>query len=288
MDATTSTRRWITVAVMLALALAAFLPAALRAGFLNFDDNFYFGPDNPEFRSGFAAVLDPAHPIANAYLPVAHAALWTEWWLFGGHPFGPHLVSLLLQASVAVLFARLLLRLGVGSVAAHLAGALFAVHPALAESVSWVSGQKELLAGLFVFAALHATVGFAQRGGAWRLPLALLAAALAMYSKATAVVLPLLALLICAVSGGRRSRWALPLLLAAVVAPIALQHQRIAAAEGTLVPGGLGQRLLQVPGAFAHYLSTTLWPRGLNVLYPEVATLERFRDGWTIGLVALA
>ena len=37
----------------------------------HFDDNFYFGPDNPEFRDGLAAVLDPSRPIANAYLPVA-------------------------------------------------------------------------------------------------------------------------------------------------------------------------------------------------------------------------
>lgn len=268
---------WITLATLLGLALLAYLPAALGAHFLGFDDVFYFGPQNPEFRAGLGAVLDPRHPIANVYLPVAHASLYLDYALFGDAPFGPHLHAILLHGLVAVVFVRLLLALGLAPFAAHVAGALFVLHPALAESVAWVASRKDLLAGLFVFAALHQTVRFAARPSRGRGVFLALLAALAMYSKATAVVLPLLAGVVCLYTGGSRRRWLAPLVLALVTAPIAWHHQVLAAAEGTMAEGSSMARLAQVPGALWHYVAVTFWPVGLNVLYPEVATLERFR-----------
>lgn len=287
--APTAVPRWQTLAVCLLLAAVVYLPAALGAQLLGFDDAFFFGPANPEFRDGLRAVFDPRRPIANAWLPVAHASLWLDFALAGAAPFWPHLHALLLHGLVGAVFARLLLALGLRPLAAHAAAALFVVHPALVESTAWVSGRKDLLAGLFVFWALHRTLAFARapsRVGA--LALAVLAA-LAMYSKATAVVLPLFAALLCARQPGRPARWLAVLVLALAVAPIAAHHQAIAAAEGTMAAdGAAGARLLQVPGAFAHYLATALWPTQLNVLYPEVQTLERFRADWVGGLAVVA
>ncbi|MFO0314230.1 MAG: hypothetical protein ACK539_13500 [Planctomycetota bacterium] len=281
--------RWRSLLVCLALALAVYLPAALGAELLDFDDNFFFGPDNPEFRAGLLAVLDPRRPIANAWLPVAHASLWLDFAAHGAAPFWPHLHALVLHAAAGFVLARLLLRLGASSLVAHAAAALFVVHPALAESVAWVSGRKDVLSGLFTFWALHRTVRFARAPSATAaLALAALAA-LAMYSKATAVVLPPLAALVCAAIGGARARWWAVAVLAAVVAPIAWHHQLVAAAEGTMTAAGaVGERVAQVPGAFLHYVATALWPQRLNVLYPEVATLERFRAAAAPGVAALA
>ncbi|MCR9247100.1 MAG: hypothetical protein NXI31_18870 [bacterium] len=278
---------WTTGLAMVGLALVVFLPAALDAQFLAFDDNFFFGPDNPEFRSGFAAVLDPSRPIANAFLPVAHASLWFDWALFDG-PFMPHLHSLLLQALAAVVFVRWLGRLGVAPLAAHAAGALFVVHPTMAESVTWASGRKDLLAALFVFLALHQCARFAQAGGVLRLGVIGLCGVFAMYAKATAVVLPFLALLATfapAITNGRR--FVGPALLFVVVLPIALHHQSIAAEQGTLAAGSFTERLAQVPGVFLHYLTTAVWPADLNVLYPELQTLERFRAALVPGSLGL-
>jgi tetratricopeptide (TPR) repeat protein len=280
--------RWQTLLVCLLLSAVVYLPAALGAQLLGFDDAFFFGPANPEFRDGLWAVLDPTRPIANAWLPVAHASLWLDYALADGAPFWPHVHALLLHGVAGAVFARLLLALGLRPLAAHAAAALFVVHPALAESTAWVSGRKDLLSGLFVFWALRRTVAFAQapsRVGA--LALAALAA-LAMYSKATAVVLPALAALVCLLQSGPRSRWLAPAVLALVTVPIAAHHAAIAAAEGTMAAGGdAAARLLQVPGAFAHYVATALWPTRLNVLYPEVQTLERFRANWLPGAVAV-
>ena len=282
---------WPTLLAALLLAAVVYVPAAFAASFLGFDDNFYFGPDNPEFREGLSAVLDPTRTIANAYLPVAHASLWLDFWLSPQNAFWPHVHSLVVHALAAFVLVRVLLQLGASSFVAHTAGALFLVHPALAESVAWVSGRKDVLSGLFTFVALYAAARLAARPRAlWFVVLALATAA-AMYSKATAVVLPLLAALVVWHKGGARSRWLAPLLALLVTVPIAWHHQSIAADQGTLASGSVAARLAQVPGAYAHYVQTAVWPLRLNVLYPEVATLERFAQAGrpiVLGLAALA
>jgi len=279
---------WVTVASMLGLALLVYLPAALAAGFLDFDDNLFFGPDNPEFREGLGAVLDPRRPIANAYLPVAHASLWFDYACGGASPLWAHLHSLLLHGLGAAVLVRLLLACGAQRFVAWLAGACFLAHPALCESVAWVSGRKDVLSGLFVFAALLQTVRFAQRPSWWRAAALAVLAALAMYSKATAVVLPLLAVLVCLHVGGSKQRFLGPAVLLLVTLPIAWHHHAIAAAEGTLAAGALGDRLPQLGGVSAHYVATTFWPLHLNVLYPEVDTLARFRAEPALGFAILA
>ncbi len=270
-------RVWHTAVGMVALALVVYLPAALGATFLDFDDAFFFGAGNEVFRDGLGAVLDPSRPIANAWLPVAHVSLWLDWQLAGVAPLWAHLHAILLHGAAATVLVRFLRALGAGTGVAHAAGALFLVHPALAESVAWVSGRKDLLSGLFTFAALWCVVRWCRRGGALPVVGAAVASALAMYAKPTAVVLPFLALLVCFAVPGERRRFLLPLLLLAVVAPIAWHHQTIAAAEGTLVAGSVAERLPQAPGALLHYTAMVLWPAALNVLHPEVDTLARFR-----------
>lgn len=284
--AATPAALWPTFCVVFAACFVVYLPAAFDAQLLQFDDNFFFGPDNPEFRAGFGAVA--TQPIANAYLPVAHLSLWFDYVNTGTAPFWPHLHSLLLHAFAGVVLVRLLLQLGVGRLAAHVVGVCFAVHPALAESVAWVSSRKDVLSGLFVFAALHQVARFAHRPSAWRAGLLAVLAAAAMYAKPTAVVLPLLAGGVAAWTGGPRGRWWGPLVVLLVTVPIALQHREIAAAEGTLAAGAVDARLAQVPGVFWHYLTTAVWPTRLNVLYPEVDTLARCRGAWLPGALALA
>lgn len=278
-------RLWLFLG-LLGLCLLAYLRSAMAAGFLGFDDNFFFGPDDEVMRAGLAAVL--TQPIANAYLPVAHASLWLDAWMGAGAPLLPHLVAIVLHAAVATVLAQLLLALRLAPLPAFGAAALFAVHPALAESVAWVSGRKDLLSGLFVGLALLQCLRVLERPVWWRWLWLAGYGVLAMYSKATAVVLPLLAGLVVLAAPRGRPRFGPPLLLALVTLPIAWHHQAIAAAEGTLQGGSFAARLLQVPGAFGHYVATAFWPTRLNVLYPEQQTLARFAAAEAVLLASFA
>lgn len=275
--------------VLFALGLALFLPAALQAEFLNFDDDFFFGAQNAAFvDGGLAHVLDPTATIANAYLPVAHASLYLDYSLFGANPIGPHVHSLLLHIVAAFVLARLIGRFGVDRALATLAAAVFLVHPALVESVAWVASRKDVLSGLFTFLCL-ASVTRASRGESGQSKFAVVYAVLALYSKSTTVVLPILAALI--VCAARPRKLGLVAALFGLTLAIGLHHTWIASSEGTLVTDGLAARGAQVPGVYWHYFATTLWPARLNVMYPEVLTHEWFRAhvlaGW-VALVALA
>lgn len=294
--------RWQTLALALAamaLALLAYLPAALRAQFLNFDDNLFFGPDNPVFVAAAAAareggllaglsfVMSPAHPIADAWLPLAHGSLWLDFHWAGQDAVWAHLHSALLHGLAGIALLQWLRHWRVGPGVAAGTVAFFLLHPALCESVAWVSGRKDVLSGLFCFLALWAAALHAARGRAVHAALAAALVALAMLAKATAVVAPLLALVHGLAFAVGRRRWLAPLLMALACAPLVLVHQSYAAAAGTLAEGSLLQRLPQVPGALLHYAQTALWPLGLNVLHPEVATLERLRAQLPLGLVTL-
>lgn len=268
---------------------------ALPAQFVNFDDDLFFGPNNPEFTSAYddgelGLVLSPGSTIANAYLPVAHLSLFVDYALgrmFGGASTIAHAHSLLLHVLGAWLLARLLGRLGLSRGPATAAAALFMVHPALAESVAWVSSRKDLLSGLFSFLCLSAVARAATGGPRGAIWMAAVWAALAMYSKATAVVLVALAPIVVWLVRGDRRSWGSVVAVGAVVAAATWHHASIAAAQGTMQAGATGDRALGIPGAYLHYLGTLVWPAGLNVLYPEVKTLEAFQRQLLPGMLVL-
>src|SRR5207247_697512 len=129
----------------------------------------------------------------NYYRPLFLLWFLLNYTLFDGWPPGWHLTSVLLHA-LASLLVWLTARRLVGPSAALIAGAVFALHPIHVEAVAWVSGVTEPLLAVCLLGSfwshLHSVEGGAD-SGRWR-ALSLLAYALALSSKETAVVLPLL------------------------------------------------------------------------------------------------
>jgi Tfp pilus assembly protein PilF len=281
--------------VLAALGLLTFGWSASHAELLDFDDNLFFGPDNPEFArayrdAGWTSLLDPRCTIADAYLPVSHVSLYFDYWAMRALGCGSgaaHWHSLLLHVLAAFALARLLGRLGQAVLPAAAAAAVFLVHPALVESVAWVSGRKDVLSGLFAFLCLSAVARHAAQprpGPAWE---AGLWALLAVYAKGTAVVLLLLAPLVVAWVRRGSPKSAAAISVAAIAAVAGVHHALVAAGAGTMQPAAFGERLAGVPGASLHYFATLVWPVHLNVLYPEEATLAAFRAAAGTGALVL-
>jgi hypothetical protein len=189
---------WLAVAVA-AVTFSAFSPA-LWNGFVDFDDQASI-VDNPWIR-GFGRaelgwMLTTFH--LGPYQPLAWLTLALDYRLWGLNAAGYHLTSLLLHAAsgglLFLLATRLLGRAGVPrarvTAGAALGALLWALHPLRVESVAWATERRDVLAGFFTLLTLLAYV---REPGA-RGP-ALAATTLALLSKASAMVIPALLLVL--------------------------------------------------------------------------------------------
>src|SRR5512144_839761 len=146
-----------------------FLPA-LSGTFLNWDDNVNF-LDNPAYqglgreqvRWAFTSVL------FGHYIPLTRLTWSANFALGGMHPWGYHLVNVLVHAANAAIFyfvaRRLLAAAATGGsqdarhqppIQAGAAGAaiVFGIHPLRVEPVSWITGRADLLCALFALLAI--------------------------------------------------------------------------------------------------------------------------------------
>ena len=141
-----------------------------------------------DFWRGRTSVEGRGRPLLLASL-LADRALWGE------KPSGYHLTNLILHAACAAALAWLAALLTGSAALAALAGLIFALHPVLTEAVCEVTFRADLLSALGVLLAL-ATMRLActRRSLIWAAASAA-AFALGLLSKETAVVFPVLALL---------------------------------------------------------------------------------------------
>ena len=158
-------------------------------------------------------------PYFSMYIPVTRT-VWAGLGLVSGltsegpgiKPMDPsvfHLANLAVHALNALLVFTLLRKLVANDWACCAGALLFGLHPVQVEPVAWVTGMKDLLGGLFALVALWGYLTHAMRrregGGAAagraHYVVATVAFALALLSKPSAVVLPVVAWVL--------DRWAL-------------------------------------------------------------------------------
>ena len=207
---------WIRALIVI-VVLATFAPVC-RHAFVTWDDNYTLN-ENPliQHPSPASLLFYWRHGFMDLYVPVTYTA-WTGVAFVSqviGHrdPTGKldprvfHAASVLVHAVNALLvfgLLRLLLRRAWPAAAGAL---LFALHPVQVETVAWASGLKDLLCGMFSLIALGqyvraiqpAEAGQADRSVQRRRAhyiLGLAAMLLGMLSKPTAMVTPLMALIL--------------------------------------------------------------------------------------------
>jgi tetratricopeptide (TPR) repeat protein len=168
--------------------------------------NNYVDWDDEIYLSGYA----PAHlgltwqGIVYAFTSVKGTYWQPLTWLsfeadvatFGTSLPAHHLISSLLHALTAGLLALLLRRLGAGPYLALAGSAFWALHPLRVESFAWIAERKDVLFAFFVVAALVLYTRYAESPSLKRFLLWLGCAFLALMSKPTAMVLPVILILL--------------------------------------------------------------------------------------------
>lgn len=181
--------RWQQPSVLASLALVAVVFAcyanSLGNGFV-FDDEFLVPAYSRawSFSHFFQTLLE-------SYRPVRNASYALDFLIWGWHPFGFHLTNVLIHSGNTVLVFFLIRRFTVKPATALLAALIFAVHPIQTDSVSYVSGRRDLLFVLFYLAAFHAYLSYRENRTRMSFALFLGFWALSLMSKEMAVSLPL-------------------------------------------------------------------------------------------------
>jgi tetratricopeptide (TPR) repeat protein len=136
------------------------------------------------------------HPVFRGtfYRPIFLLWFRLQYLVFGLHPWGWHLCTVLCHVGVTLLVYYTAVRLLKDRLAALFTALIFGLHPTHAEGVAWVSGVTEPLFAIFLFASYLCYLKKRSEPARARIYLAasLVLYALASLSKETAVVLPLI------------------------------------------------------------------------------------------------
>ena len=262
---------WLRVTILFGVALGVYWPA-LRCGFIWNDSDYVTAPALQSLR-GLGQIWFKLG-ATQQYYPLLHSAFWLEHRLWGEAPLGYHLVNVLLHAGSASLIGLILRRLAVPG--AWLAALIFVVHPVCAESVVWVSEEKNTLSTVFYLLAVWSYLNFddRRRGGDYALGLACFACAL--LSKTVAATLPGALLVLFWWRRGRLDwrRDVAPLIpwfaLGAASGLFSAWIERTyIGASGSDFALGAAERFLVAGRIIWFYLGKLLWPVGINFIYPR-------------------
>jgi tetratricopeptide (TPR) repeat protein len=257
-------------ATLVLMVFVVYWPA-LRGGF-TFDDcalisqNQLIHADNGLYRIWFTG-------DAVDYWPITYSAWWWQWRLWEGKPVGFHAANVGLHAIDTVLVWMVLRRLRIPG--AWPAAALFAIHPVNVATVAWISETKNTLAMLFFLVSILAYLGFDEKASWKWYVVSLIAFALALLSKTSVVMGPVVLLGLAWWKYGRvrqKDLWraapffALSLLGACVT--IMHQHSHLLYESGDQT-NGFASRLVVAGWALWFYLYKIVLPLNLMLIYPN-------------------
>jgi tetratricopeptide (TPR) repeat protein len=248
-----------------------------RAGFI-WDDDVHLTA-NPCIVGplGFLAIWTSS---AAFYYPLALTTFWLEHASWGLNPIPYHLVNIAMHAACAILLWRVLLSLDVPG--AWLGAALWALHPVMVESAAWITELKNtqscffyLLAILFFVKWWKTSAYSAAPAGGRYYALALLCGTLAILSKSSTVMLPVV-LGLCAWWLGARWSWRIaarlsPFLFISLVASgwTVWEQKYHSGALGTDWQQSWPERIVIAGKAIWFYLGKLAWPHPLIFIYPR-------------------
>jgi protein O-mannosyl-transferase len=283
--------------LLAALVVLIYMPSH-RGGFLLDDDLLVSGNPLIKAPDGLQKIWFTTQ--APDYWPVTNTSLWIDWRLWGANPAGYHATNVALHILGSLLVWLVLRRLSIPGT--FLAAMLFAVHPVNVESVAWIAQRKNVLALCFFLVSVYSFLRFQDQPSADRRQqtvrpknrwywFSLAAFVLAMLSKGSVAVLPLVLLLLQwwrnrEITKHDWTRLA-PFFAVAVGLTIVNLCWQSRAASGAIRSVGSLERLLGAGEVVWFYLAKALAPLGLVFIYPQW-TIRAADWQWWAPLIAAA
>ena len=311
---------------MAIIALAVFLAylPSINGDFILDDGDLVM--DNPLIKASDGLYRFWCTTQTTDYWPVTNTSFWIEWRMWGMNSTGYHVTNLILHIVESLLIWVILRKLSIPG--AFLAALIFALHPVNVESVSWISQRKNTMALLFFLLSILCYLklevpSLVLKKDLYRIAsppgdasmvarpsplwywLSLAAFLLAMLSKGSVAVLPVLLLGIvwwCRTAGTEpifaKQKWDYPLYLrdyvrimpffavAMVLSAVNMWFQTHGTGE-VIRTASFAERLLGAGGVVWFYLYKALLPIELVFVYPQWH-VEPVNPLWWLPLIAAA
>jgi protein O-mannosyl-transferase len=267
-------REWLWASLLVAITILAYAPA-WNAGFIWDDD------DHLTQNRCIVGPLGLKHIWTSnqaVYYPLVLTSFWVLHKFAGLNPLPYHLLNIFMHAGAAVLLWGVLRQLHARG--AWLGAALWALHPVMVQSVAWITELKNtqscffyLLSILFFLKADSVESQPEQRR--WRFSLSLVFFAMAITSKPSTVMLPIVLLLCLWWLRGQVRRRDLVVLAPFFFLSVAASVWTIW--EQKFYSGAIGpewvqtwaQRLAIAGMNIWFYLGKLVWPTPLIFIYPR-------------------
>lgn len=185
---------WILIAVI--LTVISYIPV-FNAEFVNWDDD-YFVTNNPLIQSFSFQNIKAwfLQPFLGLYQPFVLLSLALDYQIDGLNPLVFHTTNLTLHLLNTLLVYWFVKKLFENNTMAIVTMLLFGLHSIHLESVAWVTERKDLLYSLFYLAGLNFYLEYISNQKTKFFILLLLAFIFSLLSKAMAVSLPFILILI--------------------------------------------------------------------------------------------
>lgn len=223
-------------------------------------------------RSFWAGSPEPPPGSAIAYYrPLTNLSFRLDLAIAGTSPWFFHLVNILLAAVASVLVTLIIWELLHSGVWAALGGLLFACHPSHVEAVAFISARTDLLVTIFTAVAGFGLLRSLRKHNARWWIIVLIGYALALLSKETALLFPVLIALAPILCRTRYPRlyWLLlagSLVLAGLYLLVRRQVLGVAISPA-FEPLALHQ-LINIANTFGLYIRMFLWPFAHRAKFP--------------------
>jgi len=273
-------RLWLAISLIVALGAITYANS--------FDNPFMWDDgnlivDNPYikdasfFKDLFTKDLVYGTQFSNFYRPLQSLSFMLDYHLWDLKPFGFHLTNLLLHLGCAVLVYLVLALIFPAAQSIPLISALlFLVHPVQTEAVTYISGRADPQASMFMLLSIFFYIKHSQKAkpkNAYYFSAAILSFILALLTKETALILPLLILLydLSFASDGVsfrnkcKFRYSLLLLVALVYILLRATALNFLNRPLFLSNAGMNLRLLTSAKIFALYLGILILPLHLRM-----------------------
>lgn len=267
------------LAGILLLTTIAFSPS-LKNGFTNWDDNVYIG-ENDLIKSvkvdNIKKMFDTENHVSLNYHPITILSLAIDYKLSGYHAKTYHITNVLFHLlNTALVFWFIFLLSNKKIMVAVIVALFFGIHPMHVESVAWISERKDVLYTFFFMGALVAYYKYLDAEGKNKIGLyvfILILFLLSVLSKAMAVVLPVVFLLLDYYKGRKFDKYLILekipfLVLSFIFGSMALHIQSEGAAIAKYETFTLLERLSFPAYGIMVYIYKLFVPTHLSCFYP--------------------